>query len=200
MSDTAIEFPVEPSRKRQSHASDTAFRLGGTESAAASTALGVRKTESKTRGAQALAPIDIDLLYPATTTTKSDLLKALGLLADGIGFLERARAETRTGNVLVADRFVQRFQRLLPDLFSARAIGDGFGVVVNSIHIAFINQHGRPLSLDQLTALWRVLKELRTRPYLTFDQALEYIEQIEDAELQVDPAILSELLSDNEHE
>ena len=44
------------------------------------------------------------------------------------------------------------------------------------------------------------MKELRNGPFVEFEQALEYVEELETCGLQVDPPIISELLEELEHE
>jgi hypothetical protein len=151
-------------------------------------------------GSAAIAPIEIDKLYPADKNSASDLIAALGLLAEAISLLEKARSAAREKEVIAADRYSQRFQVLLPQLFIRRKIGDGYGVVINSLHFAFINQRGKPISFEQLTTVWRVVKELRNAPFIPFEQALKYVGELEDCQLQVDPPILSELIEEPEDE
>jgi hypothetical protein len=196
MTETTIEFPRQSSPKRPP-TSDTAFGLPGTQGPAPITAGTARST---VRGSMALAPIPIDKLYPAEKNSASDLIAALGLLAEAIGLLERARAAARDKEVIPADRYWQRFQVLLPDLFVRRKIGDGYGVVINSLHFACINQHGRPLSFEQLTTVWRVVKELRNSPFVSFEQGLKYVSELEECDLAVDPPVLSELIEESEDE
>jgi len=196
MADTAIEFPKpEFQRCFQSHR-DTAFRPRATEPDVAAAPL--RKTVSRAGGASS-APIEIDKLYPASDGAGADLIKALGLLADAIRLIEEARG-AQPKDALEADHCVQRLQMMVPRLFFWRSIGEGYAVLINSLHFAFINQRGRLLTFEQMTTLWRILKELRTRPFLPFDQALGYIGEMEAAQFEVDPPILSEILEDPDDE
>ncbi|HEY5177173.1 MAG TPA: hypothetical protein VII95_16565 [Terriglobales bacterium] len=121
--------------------------------------------------------------------------KAIGLLADAVGFLDRARLCIEN-SPLQADRELQHVQQLLPALFVCRKIGDGFASVVNSLQFAFINLHGQLLSKAQVTAIWRILKELRSKPFLSFDQSLGLVAELEDANLKVDPEVLAKLIED----
>jgi len=194
MPDTIIEFPKGARPRRITALQDTGFRLSGTEPGPAPMVR--RRADLRGQTAQAAALIEIDQLYPATETGRPDVFKALQLLADGISALERARVAARNNDPITADRFVLRFQLMLPGLFSCRKVGDGYALIVNSLHFAFINQHGMPLTPDQMTAVWRILRELRTRPFLSFDQGLVYVTELDSHGLQVDPQILSELVTD----
>ncbi len=194
MSDTAIEFPSLSSPTRPPVA-DTGYGLSWTQSFIP----GARTLRRMVRGPMA-PPIEIDKLYPAEKESGSDLIAVLPLLAEAIDLLEKARIAERDKEVIEADRYSQRFQVFLPELFMRRKIGDGYGVIVNSLHFAFVNQHGRPLGFEQLTTVLRVLKELRSAPLVPFQRALKSVQDLEDCQLQVDPPVLSELIEEPEDE
>jgi hypothetical protein len=137
--------------------------------------------------------INIDRLYEAPAGTESQMVRALGLLAECVDLLDQARLEANS-DAISSDRLVQRVQSLLDQLFSCRNIGDGFGLIVNSLHFAFLNLQGIPLTSKQLNGVWRCLKELRTRPALTFDHGLQYVTELEEAGLEIDPSFLGEIL------
>jgi len=152
----------------------------------------VREITLETRGAAALAPvIDIDRLYEAPPGQSSQIVRVLELLKQACDLLAEAQ---RSDSPMEADRFVQRVQLALPKLFAYRSIGDGFGVIVNSLHFAFTNLHGKPLASDQLNAVSRVLRELRAGPVMSLEQGLQRVEGLEDRGLEVDPPDLGNLL------
>ncbi len=192
MPDTnTIEFP-KPALEPPPASGTGGYRLSGTHGAPA------RIARPAVRGSTALAPIEIDKLYPADKNYVSDLIAALSALADAIGLLEKARAAARNKDAVTADRYWQRFQSLLPGLFTHRKVGDGYGAVINALHFACVNQHGAPLSLEQLTTVWRVIKELRNAPVTAFEEALKYVQELEDCHLQVYPATISALIEEPE--
>jgi len=157
-----------------------------------STPVPTRRVLLKTQGATALAPvIDIDRLYDALPGTSSHMITALGLLKEASDNLSEAQ---KCDSAMEADRFVHRVQVALPKLFGCRSIGDGFGVVINSLHFAFANLHGTPLTRNQLNAVWRVLRELRERPAMALEQGIERVAELEAQGLEVDPPELSDLL------
>jgi hypothetical protein len=150
----------------------------------------------KTRGANALAPvIDIDRLYDAAPGTASQMVTALELLREASDNLASAQ---RCDSAMEADGFAQRAQLVLPRLFACRSIGDGFGIVINSVHFAFANLRGMPLTHGQLNVLWRVLRELRLRPAMTVEQGVRLAEDLEAQGLVVDPLELGDLLEASE--
>ncbi len=150
----------------------------------------------RTRGAHALAPvIDIDRLYDAFPGTSSQIVTALELLKHASDNLAAAQ---KSDSAMEADRFVQRVQLTLPKLFACRSIGDGFGVIINSIHFAFTNLHGTPLTPGQLNVVWRALRELRARPAMPVEQGIQLAGELEAQGLEVDPPELGDLLERSE--
>ena len=198
MADTVIDFPENASNGEPvSLPRGTGF--GGRIETSKPVPHGTVRTKYS-GGTVPPASIDIDKLYPAEREPLSDVVAALGLLGDAVALLEKARVSVRENRFIDADRETQRFQVLLPQLFLRRKIGDGFASLINSIHFALINQHGTPLTFDQLTTVWRVMKELRNAPFTTFDQSLKFVEELEDRKLRVDPPALTNLIEDFESE
>lgn len=150
----------------------------------------------RTRGAHALAPvIDIDRLYDAAPGTSSQIVTALELLKQASDNLAAAQ---KSDSATEADRFVQRAQLALPKLFACRSIGDGFGVIINSIHFAFTNLHGAPLRRGQINVMWRVLRELRARPAIPLEHGIQLVGELEAQGLAIDPPDLADLLEKSE--
>ena len=198
MSSTPIEFPKLPSRHSPRPSRETA---PGSKEAPSKTTIAdpVPAFQATAKGAAALAPIiDIDHLYPASSETRPDLLKALRLMADAVSALESARAACARNNEIDADRYVQRLQMMLEDLFSCRKLGDGYANTINSIHFSLINQHGKPLTARQISAVWRTLKELRAHPFMGFEDSLQLVDGLSDTELEVTPSFIGELLQEED--
>ncbi len=187
MSDTGIAKP-------QGHADDRprlSDETGATVIDRTESTLPARRNAFETQGATARAPIDIDRLYDAESGTSSQIVRALELLREVSNNLSEAQ---KCDNILEADSFVQRVQLALPKLFTYRSIGDGFGIIINSLCFAFINLRGTPLNFDQRGAVWRVLRELRARPAMSLEQGIQRVEQLEEQGLEVDPPELGDLL------
>lgn len=143
-------------------------------------------------GSNVLAPvIEIDRLWDALPGTSSNVVRAIELLKQTTDNLLAAQ---RCDDPVEADHFVQRVQLTLPRLFSCRSIGDGFAVVINALHFAFVNLHGTPLTPDQLAVILRVVKEVRARPTMSLDQGVKRIEELEEHGLEVDPPDFAQLL------
>lgn len=195
MTDTIITFP-KPAARPIPPVRETGIALRD------ATQLAVPFIKPRRGSASATTPsaIPIDVLYPATKESAPDVVTALDLLAKAIKLLEDARQANKKTDMVLADRYVQRFQSSLSSLFERRSIGDGYGVIINSLHFALVNQHGQPLSYDQLTASWRILKELRNGPFIQFEEALDRVAELEASGLQVDPVAISDFLNDDEEE
>ena len=196
MSETLIEFPKVPAtfQKRRFDPRETGVALRGTQSVPNVGSFAGALT------ATAAAIIEIDKLYPEEAGVSSDILTVLTLLSEAGQILEEARTASRRKDLVTSDRYVQRFQALLPRLFASRGVGDGYAVVINSLHFAFVALRGKPVSFEQLTTIWRVLRELRNRPFIPFEQALDSATELENAGLQIDPPIIGQLVGDTDDE
>ena len=191
MSTPVVPFPEISKQKRTSADSQTTT-APLTQKPTTGTAEGLQTL--RVEGTAALAPIPIDVLYPAVESNRSDLLQALQILPRAITALEKARDFLRANDLMQSDHHVHEVQLLLPELFARRAIGDGFGAIINAMEIALVNRHGEPLTEKQIIILLRTLKELRARPFVSFSSAQQPIEELESEGLQVDPAVLGDLL------
>jgi hypothetical protein len=134
-------------------------------------------------------------LYPVRHALSPEHVTALTLLASAVRYTELALSAMRDGDDIGADSETQKVQVLLPELFCCRALGDGFGSVVNSVMSAFESLQGNPLSLPQLRAVNQILNLLRDKPFLTVDEADQRIEQLEAVNLSPYPPELVEFLS-----
>src|SRR5437879_12281504 len=113
MTDTVIAFP-QPKPRIPERTRETGVALCGTQPGAFFPGAG------RSSAASAPAFIEIDKLYPATKGSPSAVLAALGLLADAIDMMEKARIAAQSGDLVTADRHAQRFQAALPKLFEPR--------------------------------------------------------------------------------
>jgi hypothetical protein len=146
-------------------------------------------TVLETHGAT-LKVIRIDSLWHAPSENPSQVIRALDLLKQASDILGKARAAE---SIIDADQFIQAFQMLLPKLFTYRAVGDGFGLIVNSLHYAFVNLHGKPLTKEQVTTIWRTIRELRVKPAMSPEQGLERVGEFEELGLEIDPPGIGDL-------
>jgi hypothetical protein len=196
MSDTAITPPRPSSRDVEASSANETKVPGAkpTESLMSPTGVAFKVNEA----IPLASVIPTDVLWETVPGTRSQVVRALELLKEACDNLTQARAHQ---NALDADRFVQRVQSALPKLFACREISDGYGLTINSLHFAFLNLNGIPLTRDQLDVVWRITRELKRKPIISIEQGIQLAETLEEAGLQVDPPDLAELVgefSDNE--
>src|ERR1043166_401143 len=102
VSETVIKFP---SRSESVHVSGSMPTTGvSAPNTSGDTAVEIRqKGVAVITGSAVSRPIEIDKLYPATETTRPDLIRALSILADGIQMLDEARRMVKQRELLESD-------------------------------------------------------------------------------------------------
>ena len=100
-----------------------------------------------------------------------------------------------TSDFIDFDEKVMRAKDSLRKLYALRAIGDGFGAVVNAIICAFANKDPEGLAPPQISTVIEVLRQLRKRPMLHFDSSMNLLDQLEDSGLNIEPPFF-ELLTE----
>lgn len=141
------------------------------------------KTSTHTR-AVVSDPLDI---YPGLAGTNSALNSAINLLDQANAIQKEALVYSERGEVIAADDALQRLRALLPELFCCRAIGDGFGAVVNAIHYSFVNTKGAPFEIPQIRELGRALHLVRRKPFLSVEEAVGAVILLEEVGLIAGP-------------
>lgn len=140
-------------------------------------------------------PINIEDLYPVAEARSNIFDTALGLLREGIDSLIEAVSASEDGDILKLDDAVMRTKGLMPELFCCRAIGDGYGALINAVSNALRNFDPTNSELTQVLSMKVALMKLRTAPYMSFDAATDIILQIEDSGLDIDPPVFNDLAS-----
>jgi hypothetical protein len=195
MGATVIEFEKLPLVRREEPITETGPGQNSPYKSPKGTKADFTYTQKPRQiGLTATEPIDIGQLYAAPEAARPDFLKLQTLLADAISFVSAAKDAYAAGQLVDADTSIVKFQMMLDDLFGCRTVGDGYGTIVNSLLFAFINQAGKPLSEIQILTLWRVLRQLKSRPFLNLEAALEQIDELTTASFLVDPPVLGEML------
>lgn len=123
---------------------------------------------------------DAEGVSPALTQT-------LRLLSNAVGEVRRALEAAKEDDLIEADLHVQAVRPLLRRLFLYRAIGDGFGAVIDAMISALTNNRGALLGASQLRALDAALGRLHREPFLAFRAAMETIEEFERAGFSTAP-------------
>ncbi|MEP6535374.1 MAG: hypothetical protein ABJF23_08670 [Bryobacteraceae bacterium] len=113
--------------------------------------------------------------------------RAPELLRSSIELSERAVECMADGDTISADDYTQRLQPVLRELFCCRALGDGFGIVVNSLIWGLHNRHGAVVEARHIKAIHSVLSAVCSEPFLSSDSAVDLALQLEDAGLDLTP-------------
>jgi len=138
------------------------------------------------------SPISMDLLYQGREAGSRQFIRALELLDQASESLSEARAAHDDGDRIGSASEVLRFEQLLQPLFECRDIGDGYANVINTIHFAIANLKGELLSEAQITALWRIIRELAEGPFLSFSDSLVFVKQLDTVGLRLNNSFLEE--------
>ena len=138
-------------------------------------------------------------LYPADSGYNPVLSTAFDLLRESISFLDESIDRLKENDLIKSDDSLQQFQAIIPELFCCRNLGDGFGAIVISIYHSLKNNEGLPLKQNQLKIIRKIINRLCTEPYISFDDAVEEISELEEANLLVQPdhfKYVADLLND----
>jgi hypothetical protein len=137
-------------------------------------------------------------LYPARHAFSREHITALRLLKIAIGRSRRALEAHRENDLMAADIEIQKLQALLPELFCCRALGDGFGTIINALICVFQNVDGNALNGNQVRMLESVFQRLRDKPFLSTVEADDAVELLESARFNPYPIELIEFLSSDQ--
>lgn len=128
----------------------------------------------------------VEDIYPEIQSS-SILGTILNLLDKSLETIQLAKRELEQGNEVYSDVYVLEFQGLLDELFCNREVGDGFGMVINSLLSLFENLDGNFLNIIQITTIYRILHVIRAKPFLSESEAIELTQYLEDSELEIEP-------------
>jgi len=142
------------------------------------------------------SPIPIDILYQAREAGSKHFDQALRLLESASHHLSEARRADEASDRIGAASEILRFEELLQPLFECRAVGDGFANLVNTIHFGIANLGGEPLNRDQITVLWRIVRELALTPFLSFGDSLKIVRQLKKVGLCLNNSFITEWASE----
>lgn len=132
------------------------------------------------------SPLSIDELYPGVDDTDGSLSRAKRVLRTCIEHCREAQNYAEEGDQIKSDNEMVYVQNRLPDLFTYRDLGDGFGMVVDALLTSFENLDDMPCNLQQMKTVRRVLSDLRDRPFMSSGKAVDLTLQLEDAEFDTD--------------
>jgi hypothetical protein len=133
------------------------------------------------------ASAKIDDIYFQPEFTSEVFQTAFKLLAEAEKYCRQAVELVRKNEMIGADDSIQHLQALLPELFCCRDLSKSLGSIVNAIQNALFNNKGLPLSEIKLIELQKIVVELRNKPFMRFNEAVDLIMEFEDAGFTVQP-------------
>jgi hypothetical protein len=94
------------------------------------------------------------------------------------------------------DQAIMSARALLLNAFQYRQIGEGYASIVNATSWALANRQTGGPTRKQLNVISTTLKHLVNGPYLHFDTAMRLMDELELAELDIEPPSLDLLTSE----
>jgi hypothetical protein len=146
---------------------------------------------TETRGVN-LSPRD---LYPEFLDD-SRLLKALGLIERIRLILQGALSLDPSDDFFSFDQEVMKARALLEKVFRYREIGEGFAALINANIWALANRSPGSPSKRQINTILASLDRLANGPYMHFDTAMQVMDDLEGADLDIEPPSLDILISE----
>jgi len=131
-------------------------------------------------------------IYP-DLSAGSSLAIVFKVVPDVVARLHLARESLVQENLIAADDNVCHARALLTELFCCRDLGDGFGMLINGLMIAFENRRGIPLEATQVQSVVSSLERLLREPALDVNDAADELLALDSSGLQTDPAELDAL-------
>lgn len=126
-------------------------------------------------------------VYPAPEAVSVALRSAIILLRAILDSTATALRLESAGEIVAADDAMHHVQAALPELLCCRTLGDGFGAIVSAVQASFQNLRGRPMTRAQVVAVSNAIRCLYRAPGLSFEDAMEQVEELERSGLVVDP-------------
>lgn len=134
------------------------------------------------RDVEAAPVFSLDEIYPPVETVGggSALTIVLGSLAECLDHATEALRAFRAGDLVAADDEMHNVHADLAGLFQERhRVGEGFASAINSLQVAIHSRRGEPLDEKQIIAIRSVIRGLQGRPFLSFEDSLEFDEELE---------------------
>jgi len=136
--------------------------------------------------------LSLQQLYP-DLPEGSRMLKGLGLIERARVTLQNALAFDPLSSFFVFDQEIMRSRALLVKAFEYRDIGEGYAALVNALIWALANRKPNSPSRRQINVISAAVDRLTNGPYMHFDTAMQIMDDLEDADLDIEPPILDVL-------
>jgi len=138
-------------------------------------------------------PLSLQQLYPSQTDD-SRQFKALNLIERARVTLLEALIFDPSVNFLQFDQEIMRARAILVKAFMYRDIGDGYAAVVNAVIWALANRVPGSPSRRQINVISTSMERLISGPYIHFDTSMQILDDLEEADLDIEPPSLDILI------
>jgi hypothetical protein len=130
----------------------------------------------------------IDDLYGAEDAQSTALIKRARQLLSNIDQRAAAAHLAYTSeDEIGADQQTMLLRTDLLELFLCRSVFESLATVVVALHYSLHNQHGSPLNAKQLFTIRKVVQHVREDMFLSFEEALDLVDSLEESGMIVDP-------------
>jgi hypothetical protein len=124
------------------------------------------------------------------------MLKGLNLIERARVCLQNALKFDPSTEFFLFDQEVMKTRALLVKAFQYRNIGDGYAALVNAIIWALANRKPSQPSKRQISVISASLDRLTNGPYMHFDTAMQVMDEMEEADLDIEPPSLDILTAE----
>lgn len=139
--------------------------------------------------------LSLQQLYP-DLSEESRMLKGLSLIERARVTLQKALIFDPSDNFFVFDQEVMKSRALLVKAFEYRDIGEGYAALVNALIWALGNRKPNTPSRRQINVISAAIDRLTNGPYIHFDTAMQVMDDLEDADLDIEPPTLDVLTAE----
>jgi hypothetical protein len=94
------------------------------------------------------------------------------------------------------DLEIMTARSLLLNAFRYRDIGDGYAAIINAVVWALSNRGPKALSRRQINVIVNSLERISKGPFLHFDTSMQVLDELEEADLNIEPPSLDLLTAD----
>ncbi len=131
--------------------------------------------------------VDIEDIYPASKDVRPELATAFTLLKEASEHIDSALKFLDEDDLISSDDCIMKSHAVLPELFCCRSIGDGFASMISSLFHSIANMNGAGLNRDQICVIRKCFNRLKSEPFLSFEDSIELVTELEDKDLIVEP-------------
>jgi hypothetical protein len=139
--------------------------------------------------------LSLQQLYPELSED-SRMLRALNLIERARKTLQGALIFDPSTSFFVFDQEIMRSRALLVKAFEYRDIGEGYAALINALIWALGNRKPNSPSRRQTSVMSAALDRLTNGPYMQFDTAMQVMDELEDADLDIEPPTLDILTAE----